>query len=350
MTTTTDLPPTTLAVVAHGAGDLRVSEVRVRAPAPDETIVQVAYGGVCGSDLSYWMKGAAGQSILRAPLVLGHEVSGTVLVPAKDGSGPTAGTRVTVHPATPRGDGNTKFPADRPNLSPRGTYLGSAAHLPHCDGAFQRLVTLPARMLRSLPDNVDLRTGALAEPAAVAWHAVARAGDVTGKTALVVGAGPIGALTVAALRLAGALEIVAVDLHPYGLQVARRAGATRTLLATDSDQIAAVQADVVVESSGSVSGLASALYGAARAARVVMVGLLASGDQPLPISIAITRELEMTGSFRFNTEIDDVLAAMAAGDLDVSPVLTHEYDVTDSVEAFTVAKNAAASSKVLLKF
>jgi threonine dehydrogenase-like Zn-dependent dehydrogenase len=58
----------------------------------------------------------------------------------------------------------------------------------------------------------------------------------------------------------------------------------------------------------------------------------------------------MTGSFRFNTEIDDVLAAMAAGDLDVSPVLTHEYDVTDSVEAFTVAKNAAASSKVLLKF
>lgn len=344
------LPDTTLAVVAHGAGDLRIERVPVGDPGPDESVVEIAYGGVCGSDLHYWTHGAAGESVLRAPMVLGHEVSGTVLVPAADGSGPSEGTPVTVHPATPRDDGCTRYPRDRPNLSPAGTYLGSAARTPHCDGAFRRLAVLPARMLRVLPPGVDLRTGAVAEPAAVGWHAVARAGDVAGARALVVGAGPIGALTVAALRSAGAAEIVAVDLHPFGLEVARRAGATRTLLADRAEDVAAVQADVVIESSGSVPGLASAVRGAARGGRVVLVGLLPSGDQPVPVSLAITRELELVGSFRFNDEIDGVLAAMASGSLDVGPVLTHEYAVDDTLRAFATARDAASSSKVLLRF
>ena len=138
--------------------------------------------------------------------------------------GPAVGTRVAVHPASPADDGVTRYPADRPNLSPGCTYLGSAARFPHTDGAFVRYATLPSRMLRELPDGLDLRTAAAIEPASVAWHGVARAGDVTGKTVLVIGAGPIGALIVAVLKRAGAAEIVAVDLHDHPLAVARRAG------------------------------------------------------------------------------------------------------------------------------
>src|SRR5215211_5218724 len=91
-------------VVAYAAGDLRVEPVPLREPAADETVVEVAYGGICGSDLHYWMHGAAGESILRAPMVLGHEVVGTVAQAAGDGSGPAPGTLVAVHPATPVGD------------------------------------------------------------------------------------------------------------------------------------------------------------------------------------------------------------------------------------------------------
>ena len=255
-----------------------------------------------------------------------------------------------MHPASPAGDGVTRYPADRPNLSPGCTYLGSAARFPHTDGAFVRYVPLPSRMLRELPDNLDLRTAAAIEPASVAWHGVSRAGDVQGKTALVIGAGPIGALIVAVLKHAGAAEIVAVDLHDHPLAVARQLGATRTLHATDGEAIAAVQADVALDSSGNARGLASAIRGTARGGRVVMVGLLPTGDQPVPMSLAITRELELVGSFRFNDEIDEVIAALADGSLVVDPVLTHEYPVADALEAFAVAKDASRSSKVLLRF
>ncbi|WP_299035943.1 L-idonate 5-dehydrogenase [uncultured Pseudokineococcus sp.] len=344
------VPKTTTAVVVHAAGDLRVEEVPLRPAAADEAVLRIAYGGVCGSDLHYWTHGAAGQSVLRDPMVLGHEVSGTVLRAAADGSGPQEGAQVVVHPATPRDDGRTRYPADRPNLSPLGTYLGSAAHRPHTDGAFARHAVLPARMLRELPDGVGLRTGALAEPAAVAWHGVSRAGDVRGRRALVVGSGPIGALVVAVLARAGAAHITAVDLHEAPLVVARAVGAHATLRADDAEAIADCQADVVVESSGHHLGLRSALAGAARGGRVVMLGLLPAGDQPVTIATAITRELELVGSFRFADEIDDVVGALADGSLAVEPVITHEHDVADAPAAFERAKDSSTSSKVLLRF
>ncbi|WP_427172579.1 L-idonate 5-dehydrogenase [Arthrobacter sp. 92] len=345
----TALPASGPAVVAYAAGDLRIDDVPLAAPAPDEAVIEVAYGGICGSDLHYWLHGAAGESILKAPLVLGHEISGTVVRAAADGGGPAAGTAVAVHPATPA-PGAARFPADRPNLSPGCTYLGSAARYPHTDGAFSRYVNLPVRMLRPLPDGIDLRTAALIEPASVAWHAVARAGNVAGKTVLVIGSGPIGALAIAVLKRAGAGRIVAVDMHAKPLEIARAVGADEVLKADEAEAIAAVEADVVIESSGSHHGLASAIQGAARGGTVVMVGLLPTGPQPVPISLAIARELELKGSFRFNNEIDDVIEALADGSLQIAPVITHEYPVGAALEAFGVARNSAESGKVLLSF
>ncbi|MDQ0241690.1 L-idonate 5-dehydrogenase [Arthrobacter bambusae] len=343
------LPQSSPAVVAHAAGDLRIEDIALVVPAPDQAVVEIAYGGICGSDLHYWLHGAAGESILKAPMVLGHEIVGTVVQQAADGSGPAAGTPVAVHPATPA-PGAAKYPEDRPNLSPGCTYLGSAARYPHTDGAFSRYATLPSRMLRALPATLDLRTAALVEPASVAWHAVARAGDVAGKTALVIGSGPIGALAVAVLKRAGAARIVAVDMHDKPLEIARAVGADEVLKGDDAEAIAAVEADIVIESSGSHFGLASAIKGAVRGGKVVMVGLLPSGPQPVFISLAITRELELLGSFRFNNEIDEVIAALADGSLYVDPVVTHEFTLDRGLEAFEVAKNSAESGKVLLNF
>lgn len=203
-------------------------------------------------------------------------------------------------------------------------------------------------MLRPLPDSLDLCTAAVIEPASVAWHAVARAGDVAEKTALVIGSGPIGALIVAVLKRAGAREIVAVDLYEQPLAVATALGATRTLHANDTEAVSTVQADVVNESGGNFRGLASAIRGAARGGRIVMVGLQPTGDQPVPISLAITRELELVGAFRFNDEIDQVISVLADGSLSVEPVITHEYPLTDALNAFAVAKGSSADHAVAL--
>lgn len=103
MATVTDYPPlpaTAPAVVAHGKDDLRIEEVALTPTRPDQAVIDIAYGGICGSDLHYWLHGAAGESILKDPMVLGHEVVGTVVRAAADGTGPDVGTSVAVHPAT----------------------------------------------------------------------------------------------------------------------------------------------------------------------------------------------------------------------------------------------------------
>lgn len=346
MTTT---PGESHAVVAYAAGDLRVEQRPLAVPGPDEAIIRIAYGGVCGSDLHYWTHGVAGESVLRDPMILGHEVVGTVAVAAADGSGPTAGTPVAVHPATPGGSG-ARYPANRPNLSPGCTYLGSAATRPHKHGAFAEYAVLPARMLRVLPEGMPMRRAALIEPASVAWHAVSRAEDVNGAKALVIGSGPIGALTIAVLKRAGAAEIVAVDSYEKPLQIARELGATHAINARDTEAVAAVEADVTMESSGSTQGLASAIQGTMRGGRIVMLGLIPSGAQPVPISLAISRELELAGSFRFNDEIDDVIAALADGSLQIDAAITHEFPYQRAEEAFSIARDAQGSGKVLLRF
>ncbi len=346
-------PSEAVGLVVHAAGDARVEVVPVRPPLPHEAVIEVRYGGICGSDLHYWLHGAAGLSILREPLLLGHEIVGVVHTAAPDGSGPPAGAPVAVHPGRPNavGDaGPARHPADRPNLSPTGTYLGSAAHHPHTQGGFVRYLTLDSAMLRALPVDLPLRTAAVVEPASVAWHAVGQAGDVRGRRVLVVGAGPIGALVVAVLARAGAAEIVAVDLHEEPLARARTLGATRTLLATDAEAIAAVQPDVAIESSGSAAGLSTAITSTVRGGRVVMLGLLPPGPQPVPVATAIAHELELVGSFRFNDEIDEVIAALADGSLSVEAVITHEFPVSDALAALETARDPQRSGKVLLTF
>lgn len=336
------------AIVIHEAGDLRIDEIAEPVPAPDEAVIDVVYGGICGCDLHYWQHGAAGESILRTPMVLGHEVVGVVRRAAADGSGPWEGARVAVHPATPATE-YVRHPADRPNIS-GGGYLGSAARFPHRDGAFAQRVALPTRMLRALPDGVDLKEAALIEPASVAWHAVSRIGDVTDLSALVVGCGPIGLLAIAVLKARGARHITAIDLHDRPLRIAAELGADAVLKQPDEADVAAIDADVVIESSGSHRGLDTAIRAAARGGAVAMVGLLPSGPQPVQVALAIAKELDLLGSFRFNDEIDEVIGALEDGTLTVAPVISHVKRWREASSAFAVAADATASSKVLLQF
>jgi len=131
---------------------------------------------------------------------------------------------------------------------------------------------------------------------------------------------------------------------------ARDIGAARTIVATDADAIVAADADIVIEASGSPRGLASAVRATTRGGRVVMVGLLPSGEQPALISLAITRELELVGSFRFSDEIDDVIVALADGTLAVDAVTSHTLPVSQMLAAFETARDSAVSAKVLLAF
>lgn len=337
------------AVVVHGPGDVRVQGWPDPVAGPGDVVIDVEWGGICGSDVSYWRHGAAGTSVLSEPMVLGHELAGRVATLGPGVSGVEVGQPVTVHPATLVGDGVLpERLAGRSNLYPEVRYLGSAAFTPHTDGGFSEQLLVRAEQLRPLPDGVDTRIGALAEPLGVAMHAVARAGSVVGRDVLVNGAGPIGALVVAAARFAGARSVVAADLSAASLGVALALGADAVVEVSAGEALPA-DVELVFEASGAPAALGSVLGAVARGGTLVQVGNLPGTPSPAALGALVTREVTWVGSYRFVDEISDALEAMATG-LDVSPLITHTFDLADADQAMrTAADRSTGSSKVLLQ-
>ena len=337
------------AVVVHGAGDLRVDERPDPTPGPGEVLIAMEWGGVCGSDLSYWRHGASGTAVLSAPLVLGHEVAGRIAAVGAGVTGQEIGRPVTVHPAELVGDGCLpERIAGRTNLYPRIRYFGSAAFDPHTDGGFSELRVVRADQVRPLPQGVSTEHGALAEPLAVALHAVHRAGDLRGRDVVVNGAGPIGSLVVAAARYRGAATVVAADIADSSLAVAKALGAdeTRNLAAGDT---LPEDAELVFEASGAPAALGGVLRATARGGTVVQVGNLPGTAVPAVLGDLVTREISWIGAYRFVEEISDALQAMCDG-LDVSPLITHRFDLDRAAEALAVAADrTSGSSKVMLR-
>lgn len=340
------------AVVVHGAGDLRIDEVPDPQPGPGEVIIDVEWGGICGSDLAYWRHGSSGTAVLVDPLVLGHEFAGRIGRIGPGVTGVELGQPVTVHPATLVGDGLLPDRlTGRTNLYPQVRYFGSAAFHPHTDGGFVQRKAVRVDQLRILPDTVDTRQGALAEPLAVAMHAITRAvavvGPLTGKDVGVNGAGPIGALVVAAAKHAGARTVTASDVNPAALAVAAAMGADATV--DVSAEPLPADTELIFEASGATRALGGVLHAVARGGTVVQVGNLPGAPAPAALGDLVTREITWIGSYRFVDEISDAIAAMAAG-LDVTPLMTHTFDIDEAAEAMRVAADPAAdSSKVMLR-
>jgi L-idonate 5-dehydrogenase len=207
-----------------------VDEVASSVPGPGQVAVDVAFGGICGSDLHYYHDGRVGDFRVVEPMILGHEVAGRVAVGGDGTDAPPPGTPVAIHPATPC-DECRECRAGHRNVCAATRYLGSAARVPHVQGGFAQRIVVPAGQVRPLPSGLPLRLAALTEPLSVALHAVHRAGEVRGSRVLVTGAGPIGCLVVAALRHAGAAEVIAVDLVDEALALAVRVGATSAVRA-----------------------------------------------------------------------------------------------------------------------
>jgi L-idonate 5-dehydrogenase len=335
------------AVVVHAAGDVRVDERPDPRPGPGEVLLAMEWGGICGSDISYFRHGSTGTAVIRHPLVLGHEVAGRVAAIGLGVDGVAEGDAVTVHPATLVGDPSLPDRiAGRTNLHPCVRYFGSAALDPHTDGGFSEYRVVRADQIRALPDGVSTEHGALAEPLGVALHAVNRAGDVRGRTVLVNGAGPIGSLVVAAAKHRGAASVMASDVAAPALAVAAAVGADSTIDLTT----AALPEDVevVIEASGAPAAIGPALRATARGGTLVQVGNLPGSAVSAVLGDLVTREITWVGSYRFVDEIDDALRAMRDG-LDVSPVITHRFPLDQAEKALiTAADRTTGSSKVLL--
>lgn len=340
-------------VICHGPRDLRL-ETRDLAPLQASQIqVQVAYGGICGSDLHYAQHGGFGTVRIKEPIALGHEVSGIVQTLGAEVQGLAVGQRIAISPSRPCG--LCRFcQAGQHNHCLHMRFYGSAMPFPHIQGAFSEQLIIEGYQAHPIADHLSLSEAALAEPLSVGLHAIQRAGSVLGKQVLVTGCGPIGSLLIGALRRAGAARIVAADIADLPLKCAKEMGADETInlktdaAALDKYKLDKGQFDAVFEASGSEAALRVGLDTIVPRGVLITVGM--GGDISLPMTQIVAKEVDLRGTFRFHAEFATAVRFLNDGLVNGKPVITGILPVERALEAFDLAADKSQSLKVQISF
>lgn len=339
----------------HGAQDLRLDEQAPEPLAPTQVRVGIKAVGICGSDLHYYRHGRVGDFVIREPLTPGHEASGQVLEVGASVTAVKPGDRVALDPARTCGVCRYCRHGDS-NHCEAVHFFGSASRYPHMQGAMREQVVVQEKQCLPVPDSLSFELAAFGEPLAVALHAVRSAGSLLGKSVMVVGAGPIGALTLMAARRAGASQVTVVDIVDETLATCSRVGATRTLnAATDPGAIDALAAgkgtiDVCFEASGNYAGLANCIRATRPRGVIVTVGTLSGSSEQCPFNQIMVKSLSVIGSFRFVDEYAWAVDYLSRGVLDVSPLLTVAVPVRNVHDAFALAADRHQAMKVMVTF
>ena len=342
------------ALVIHAPGDLRIEDIATPPVEAGQLRIRVRAGGICGSDLHYYQHGGFGTIRIQQPMVLGHEVAGVIEQLGDGVAGFALGQRVAVCPSRPCGACRfCQLGLQNHCLDMR--YYGSAMRMPHVQGAFRQEIVIEASQAHRLANGVSDAEGAMAEPLAVALHAVNRAGPLLGRSVLVTGCGPIGAMVVIAARRAGATHIVATDVVAQPLRKAALVGADETINVDEQPDALARYAidkgqfDVLFEASGNERALRAAFDVVRPRGVVVQVGLSGS-ELTLPFNTVVAKEFDLRGAFRFHEEFGVAVALINGGLVDLKPLVSATLSYRDAGRAFALAADRSASMKVLLSF
>jgi (R,R)-butanediol dehydrogenase / meso-butanediol dehydrogenase / diacetyl reductase len=290
------------AAVYHGAGDVRIEAASEPGePGPGEVLIAPSMAAICGTDASEYAHGPHMIPLHQphpgsghvGPLILGHEFVGRVEALGDGVDGLAVGDRVVSGAGVSCGE-CAWCQAGRTNLCATYYTLGLSA-----PGGLADQVISPASILVGVPDEVNDVGAAMAQPLAVAIHALDRGGVGPGLTVAVLGIGGIGGFLIGAASTRGPKRLIAVDVDPNKLALAGALGADEAVDARSTDVTAAILeatdgegADVVIEASGVPSNPSTAIHATKRGGRVVIVGLQAD-PPPVDIFDAALREVDL---------------------------------------------------------
>ncbi|OOF59861.1 L-idonate 5-dehydrogenase [Rodentibacter myodis] len=341
----------TLSCVVKGAKDLDIIERDIQYDENDQqkTLVQITRGGICGSDLHYYQHGKVGNFSVKHPMILGHEVIGKV-VKTNDPRLKT-GQKVAINPSKPCNTCKYCLSGES-NQCETMRFFGSAMYNPHVEGGFTQYKIVDNSQCISYSENAKDEIMVFAEPLAVTIHATKQGGNLEGKKVFISGVGPIGCLTVAAVKTLGAKEIVCTDISQRCLDLALEMGATKVLKA-DDDFSEYVQHkgefDVAFEASGHPSSIERCLEVTKAKGTIVQIGM--GGNIPhFPVMTLIAKEINWKGSFRFIEEFNTAVDWLSTNKVNPLPLLSAEFSFRDFQKALDVAGNKNEISKVQLTF
>ena len=340
------------AVVIHAAKDLRIEEREPEAPGPGQVEVAIGAGGICGSDLHYYNHGGFGTVRIREPMILGHEVAGTIRSLGEGVSGLAIGDRVAVSPSRPCQHCEYCLKGLQ-NQCLNMRFYGSAMPMPHIQGAFRQSLVAEHWQCHKVAEGVSINEAAFAEPLAVTLHAVNRAGSLLGKRVLVTGCGPIGIFAVGICKAAGASRIIATDVNDTRLALAREMGAHDAVHPGEAEQ--AVQratdglgVDVVLEMSGVPAAIHQAFALVRVGGKVQMLGIPA---KPMEVNFATEVIFKgitvygVVGRRMYDTWIQ-MRQFLRSGQFDPTPAITHRFPLEAYDEAIGVIKSGEAGKVV----
>lgn len=317
--------------IMEGIGKMGYTRRPIPTPRDNEVLVKLEYVGICGSDMHYYETGAIGDYVVEPPFVLGHEPGGTVVAVGRDVTHLKPGDRVALEPG--KTCGHCEFcKTGRYNLCPDVVFFAT----PPVDGVFQEYVAHEADLCFKLPENVSTLEGALIEPLAVGFHAANQGGAHAGQTAVVMGAGCIGLVSMMALKAEGVSKVYVVDIMEKRLEKALELGADGVINGKDTDAVQAVLeltqgrgCDLVIETAGTEFTTRQCIHMTKKGATVVLVGYSKSGEMTLPMSLALDKELTFKTVFRYRHIYPMAIQAVAAGKVNLKGIVTDIFDFDD---------------------
>ena len=325
-----------LTKLARGAGNVALAERPEHALPPGHVALEVVGAGICGTDLHI----VDGEYETVTPVTIGHEVSGAVAEVGEGVDEAWRGARVASETYYSTCGRCTYCGAGRPNLCPERRSIGT-----HVDGAFAPRLVVPETNLHRLPDWLDGHAAALCEPLACVCHSLLEPAPAVraGEDVLVVGPGPVGLLAAQVARAAGG------NVHVRGTpRDARRLAVARELgLETSTTDDEAVEADVVIECSGSEAGIVSGLAAARRGGRYVQIGL-AGKSVTVAFDLVPFRELTITSGFASTpSSWQQALELVADRRVELDPLLTEVVPLEEWERAFAATRAAEGIKFVL---
>ena len=320
----------------HAIRDLRLENLPRPTPGPGEVLLRVACVGVCGSDVHYYVEGRIGDQVVAAPIILGHEFSAWVAGLGTGVEGLEIGQLVTVEPAIHCGECES-CREGHPNLCPSVRFCGP----PPVDGVFAEYTVMPAENCFPLPEGFGSVEGAMLEPLGIAIHTVDLAHLKPGQIVAVLGAGPIGLLTAAVAKAAGASAIYMTEPLAYRRRFALDHIADAALNPDDTDVVAEIMrltggrgVDVAFEAAGAPETPEQAAAVARPGGKMIVVGIPSDDTMTLTATTVRRKGLTIKLVRRMKHTYPRAIRLVQTGMVDVKSLVTHLLPLERITEAF----------------
>ncbi|WP_336671741.1 NAD(P)-dependent alcohol dehydrogenase [Tsukamurella sp. USMM236] len=329
------------ASVLHPGGRMTLESRPVPTPDPGGVLVEVAAVGVCGSDTHYLRHGRIGEFVVTAPIVLGHEASGRIVAVGAGVPVERVGERVSIEPQRPDPLSPESLRGEY-NLCPAMRFYAT----PPVDGALAEYVTIGSAFAHAVPDSVSDEAAALFEPLSVGIAALRKAAVGLGGSVLIAGAGPIGLLCAQVARASGLTRIVVTDPDPVRRAAAERFGATRVVDPGVDGAAVGDGFDAFVDASGAPPAIRAGIPAVRPGGRIVLVGMGAD-DLELPVSLIQSRELVLTGVFRYANTWPTAIALAAEGRVDLDGMVTGRFPLERAEDALNADREPGSIKAVV---